>query len=288
MDGSQLNSILYKLFFFWFASLSLTWQFQFNPDKPLASPLSNLDLSTVLPAVFSLLPTKQQRQQQQQEGNKREKREEGRGRAWRKRRNGLFDISIRHDRRSYSNRTWYHPWSRSGRGVVWDGFRSGPALSVSANSSALSNSMHVLMKHCWPAAHCQLHCCLDDWSIEGLQAFVMPPPCSDSSTLFLSLAGHRLVSNLRHRHPRAPDARRRGGRGLYQHVGERPKQRPRTSVRFFQRCTPGVGYAHPLFLYLAYLSAREAASFHPTKETRAFVLLLVIPVDSFSFEFIAT
>jgi len=44
--------------------------------------------------------------------------------------------------------------------------KTGRALSVSANSSALSNSMHVLMKHCWPAAHCQRHCCIDDWSVD--------------------------------------------------------------------------------------------------------------------------
>lgn len=50
------------------------------------------------------------------------------------------------------------------------------ALSVSANSSALSNSMHVLMKHCWPAAHCQRHCYIDDWSIEGPCAFVRIQP----------------------------------------------------------------------------------------------------------------
>jgi len=57
------------------------------------------------------------------------------------------------------------------------------ALSVSANSSALPNSMHVLMKHCWPAAHCQCHCRVDDWSIGDPLRFytrpnlaILPPP----------------------------------------------------------------------------------------------------------------
>lgn len=72
------------------------------------------------------------------------------------------------------------------------------------------------MKHCWPAAHCQLHCCLDDWSIEGLRAFVIPPPCSDSPSpsllsLFLPLCSPALVSFRFEsiRRPRAADKRRR-------------------------------------------------------------------------------
>lgn len=72
-----------------------------------------------------------------------------------------------------------------GEGREGGGVGSCRVLSVSANSSALSNSMHVLMKHCWPAAHCQRHCCIDDWSIEGPRAFVrkrspaFPPPIPD-------------------------------------------------------------------------------------------------------------
>lgn len=116
------------------------------------------------------------------------------------------------------------------------------SLGFSQFVGSLSNSMHVLMKHCWPAAHCQSHCCLDDWSIEGLRAFVMPPPPPFRHHPPLVPNRHplpllrRLVSNLRHRHPRAPDAAK-AGTSLYRHFGERPKQRPRTShVDFFQRC----------------------------------------------------
>jgi hypothetical protein len=72
---------------------------------------------------------------------------------------------------------------RKRRGWDWrryEGTRSCRALSVSANSSALPNSMHVLMKHCWPAAHCQCHCRVDDWSIEDPLRFCarpnLPPP----------------------------------------------------------------------------------------------------------------
>lgn len=90
------------------------------------------------------------------------------------------------------------------------------------------------MKHCWPAAHCQLHCCLDDWSIEGLRAFVIPPPCSDSpSPLSRSpTVGHRLsfrFESIRASSSTCGGQAAKGGRGLYQHVGERPKQRPRTT-----------------------------------------------------------
>ena len=161
------------------------------------------------------------------------------------------------------------------------------------------------MKHCWPAAHCQLHCCLDDWSIEGLQAFVMPPPCSDSSTLFLSLSlslfgratGSFRISPASSSTCAGCAAKGRRPRPIsacWRTSKTTSKNQTFTSFNGVHRV---LGYAHPVSLSLslctslAYLSAREATSatsFLPTKGTRAFVLLLVIPVDSFSFGFIAT
>ena len=125
--------------------------------------------------------------------------------------------------------------------------------------------MHVLMKHCWPAAHCQLHCCLDDWSIEGLQAFVMPPPCSDSSTLFLSLSlslslwpCHGFVSNLSGivihvRRMRGEGAAAEAYISMLENV-QNNVQEP--NVHFFQRCTPSTRlrsprFSLPLSLYLS-------------------------------------
>lgn len=110
---------------------------------------------------------------------------------------------------------------------------------------SLSNSMHVLMKHCWPAAHCQSHCCLDDWSIEGLRAFVPTPPSNPSSSLSLFLCLSFSLSrsfspppqpessstSARFESTASRSARDQGRRRPYIGVfGERPKQRPRTST----------------------------------------------------------
>lgn len=192
------------------------------------------------------------------------------------------------------------------------GWVSVQALSVSANSSALSNSMHVLMKHCWPAAHCQLHCCLDDWSIEGLRAFVIPPPCSDSSALpplSFSPSPSPFSRSNRSRPPvlvrsfvrferislRASSSTcggqaAKGGRGLYHHVGERPKQRPRTTRSLLSTVYTG---STPLRAS----RTSPACLVPPTKEGRSLslslsslVLLLLSLFLSivFSFGFIAT
>lgn len=138
-----------------------------------------------------------------------------------------------------------------------------PALSVSANSSALSNSMHVLMKHCWPAAHCQLHCCLDDWSIEGLRGF-----CRATTTLCAPTAvqppsssapGFRFEST-RHRDPRAPDppkARPTPISAFLENVQKQPVQEP-AFVSF-----NGVQPTSPLYVTLG----QRFASFAPTKAT---------------------
>ena len=151
--------------------------------------------------------------------------------------------------------------------------------------------MHVLMKHCWPAAHCQLHCCLDDWSIEGLRAFVIPPPCSDSPSLlslFLPLCSPALVSfrfeSIRASSSTCDGQAAKGGRGLYQHVGERPKQRPRTTP--FTTSFNGV-HRQPASSSprLAYLSAPTKGGLSPVACPTPLVLFLSIV---FSFGFIAT
>lgn len=230
----------------------------------------------------------------------------GQRRAGRRgRETGLFDISIRHDRRScFTEADTPPPTGSRSPESFRDGFaRSGPALSVSANSSALSNSMHVLMKHCWPAAHCQSHCCLDDWSIEGLRAFVMPPPRSDRRPLprrpgarFESTASSstcaRCCRGERRENQRERERQRQresegggwsGGRenhhrlyiGILDNV-QNNVQEP--SVDFFQACTTGESVP------CRYLSAGR-----PDKRLHSSVtfVLLVIPVDSFSFGFIA-
>lgn len=110
---AQLNSILYKLFFFRPASLSLTWQSQCN--QPASQPTDGLA--------------------------------------------GLLDISIRHRlTRCLTLGGWL--------GVLVVGFSQ--FVDFSLRRLSPRNWMHVLMKHCWPAAYCQVHCCLDDWSIGNL------------------------------------------------------------------------------------------------------------------------
>ena len=111
--------------------------------------------------------------------------------------------------------------------------------------------MHVLMKHCWPAAHCQLHCCLDDWSIEGLRAFVIPPPCSDSPSpsllsLFLPLCSPALVSFRFEsiRRPRAADKRRRAAEAyisMLENVQNNVQEPPRSLLL----STAYTGSPHP-------------------------------------------
>lgn len=99
---------------------------------------------------------------------------------------GLFVVSIRHDRRP--------PPRDDGRKKKRKSQFLPSSLGFSQFVGSLSNSMHVLMKHCWPAAHCQRHCCVDDWSIEGPRAFIRKPtlpsrrPPSNSQSLSLSLA----------------------------------------------------------------------------------------------------
>lgn len=146
------------------------------------------------------------------------------------------------------------------------------------------------MKHCWPAAHCQLHCCLDDWSIEGLRAFVIPPPCSDSpSPLSRSpTAGHRLsfrFESIRASSSTCGGQAAKGGRGLYQHVGERPKQRPRTTRSLLlSTAYTGSPPVHASSPRLAHLSRPPRSE--PTKgglSRRLSYSSRPIPVDSFQF-----
>lgn len=186
---------------------------------------------------------------------------------------------------------------------VWDGssVRVPGSLGFSQFVGSLSNSMHVLMKHCWPAAHCQLHCCLDDWSIEGLRAFVIPPPCSDSSSpspspFSLSLAlqppatGSRFVS---FRFESSPGivihVRRTSGEGRFEayismleNVQNNVQEPP---VHFFQRCTPGVRRSTPDPPLRA--SRTSPARLVPRRQKEASLAAcptpLVIPVDSFQF-----
>lgn len=119
-----------------------------------------------------------------------------------------------------------------GGGGEAGGVGSCRALSVSANSSALSNSMHVLMKHCWPAAHCQRHCYIDDWSIEGPCAFVrIQPSALPSPTAAATIPPTHpppgchpvLPRNLSRREPTSPSPLHRG-------FNETPKQRIRNQL----------------------------------------------------------
>lgn len=164
---SQLNSILYKLFFLWFASLALTWQFQFNPGNLSSRFRSAPPLFLALCPPSSLLRKR----------NNDDNNNAGKGRADFSSFQSDATVVLQRERMEGEKRqSWFLPGS----------------LGFSQFVGSLPNSMHVLMKHCWPAAHCQRHCCIDDWSIEGPRAFARKPTLSSrrppSNSVSLSLS----------------------------------------------------------------------------------------------------